>query len=549
MAELVATGPTGPQGATGPTGPQGATGPTGPMGNTGTIGSTGPTGPQGATGPTGPMGNTGTIGSTGPTGPQGATGPTGPMGNTGTIGSTGPTGPQGATGGGVQGINAYSTTQGFTQPAVGAVISVQVPSGYWMQFGQYVFIPSGGYYTVATASVPTMGLQNLGYSGVNIPVGSAVSSAFVSPGGIIGPTGSPGSNGGGGGGGSISYGLSTARPSASGSGNLYICTDIPVTYLDSTTTSTWQQIVNNQVIPSPTGASVYTGIGNIALYNYADVIRTSTYGVSGTSTTSCSYLSGSTTLSNSSTWIVNLVCTFIGILNTGSSSGGPSIGVSVSKGVTLGSSTAYSNSVYYYSESATDGGAQLGYAGKTFIVGGSQSVFTQFPGGGGVPVHQVLLGGIGMHYLRLLNDGTNLHYQVSADGFHWISWSTIASISSLTNYGFELGGVVQPLAVQALIFRNHVQPLTVPQATITGATNATPIVITATAHGFSSGDLVAVNSVGGNTNANSSTTNGLGSNSNFAWTIKVVDVNTFILMGSVGNSNYTFGGNATLVGR
>lgn len=38
--------------------------------------------------------------------------------------------------------------------------------------------------------------------------------------------------------------------------------------------------------------------------------------------------------------------------------------------------------------------------------------------------------------------------------------------------------------------------------TITGATNATPIVITSTAHGFTNGQLVYVERVGGNTAAN-----------------------------------------------
>jgi|CXWL01.1.fsa_nt_gi hypothetical protein len=37
---------------------------------------------------------------------------------------------------------------------------------------------------------------------------------------------------------------------------------------------------------------------------------------------------------------------------------------------------------------------------------------------------------------------------------------------------------------------------------ITGATNATPIVVTATAHGWSNGDWVLIGGVGGNTNAN-----------------------------------------------
>src|SRR6266550_8917026 len=56
---------------------------------------------------------------------------------------------------------------------------------------------------------------------------------------------------------------------------------------------------------------------------------------------------------------------------------------------------------------------------------------------------------------------------------------------------------------------------------ITGATNATPIVITATAHGFTNGDLVFVDGVGGNLAAN-----GL-------WKIANVAANTFELTNPV----------------
>ena len=233
-----ATGPQGPQGiqgspgvtgATGPIGPQGSqgiqgspgitgvTGPTGPQGNQGSPGVTGVTGPQGiqgspgvtgATGPTGPQGQQGSpgvTGATGPTGPQGSqgiqgspgvTGATGPQGNPGVTGAIGPQGSPGVTGvTGTPGINAYSTTEGFTQPNIGVAIPIQVPSGQWMQIGQYVFIPSAGYYTIASGSVPTFSIQNLGYSGVNIPVGSIVSPAFVSPGGVAGVTGVTGPTG------------------------------------------------------------------------------------------------------------------------------------------------------------------------------------------------------------------------------------------------------------------------------------------------------------------------------------------------------------------
>lgn len=69
---------------------------------------------------------------------------------------------------------------------------------------------------------------------------------------------------------------------------------------------------------------------------------------------------------------------------------------------------------------------------------------------------------------------------------------------------------------------------------ITGATNATPISITCTAHGYSTGDTVVITSVGGNTNANGT------------WEITSTGTNTFTLDGSAGNANYTSGGTVRL---
>lgn len=62
---------------------------------------------------------------------------------------------------------------------------------------------------------------------------------------------------------------------------------------------------------------------------------------------------------------------------------------------------------------------------------------------------------------------------------------------------------------------------------ITGATNANPISITSTGHGFSTGDLVVIAGVLGNTNANGE------------YAITVVNANTFTLTGRSGNSSYT----------
>jgi hypothetical protein len=63
--------------------------------------------------------------------------------------------------------------------------------------------------------------------------------------------------------------------------------------------------------------------------------------------------------------------------------------------------------------------------------------------------------------------------------------------------------------------------------TITGATNATPIAITCTAHGFATGDIVIISGVGGNTNANGE------------FTITRVNSSAFTLNGSAGNASYT----------
>jgi hypothetical protein len=69
-----------------------------------------------------------------------------------------------------------------------------------------------------------------------------------------------------------------------------------------------------------------------------------------------------------------------------------------------------------------------------------------------------------------------------------------------------------------------------PLKPITAATNANPIKITCTAHGFSTGDKVFIAGVGGNTNANG------------GYTITKVDANNFTLNGRSGNASYTSGG-------
>lgn len=66
--------------------------------------------------------------------------------------------------------------------------------------------------------------------------------------------------------------------------------------------------------------------------------------------------------------------------------------------------------------------------------------------------------------------------------------------------------------------------------TITGASNATPIVITSANHPVVTGQAVTVAAVAGNTAANGT------------FLATAIDANTFSLQSSVGNGNYTSGG-------
>lgn len=71
---------------------------------------------------------------------------------------------------------------------------------------------------------------------------------------------------------------------------------------------------------------------------------------------------------------------------------------------------------------------------------------------------------------------------------------------------------------------------------ITGATNASPVVITSAGHGLKVGQYVKVSGVLGNTGANGS------------YIVSAVTTDTFSLSGSTGNGSYTSGGTWTTVG-
>jgi len=71
---------------------------------------------------------------------------------------------------------------------------------------------------------------------------------------------------------------------------------------------------------------------------------------------------------------------------------------------------------------------------------------------------------------------------------------------------------------------------------LTNATNASPIVVTSTSHGLTTGALVTIAGVAGNTAANGT------------FRVTRVDNNTFSLDASTGNGGYTSGGTWNVAG-
>jgi hypothetical protein len=145
----------------------------------------------------------------------------------------------------------------------------------------------------------------------------------------------------------------------------------------------------------------------------------------------------------------------------------------------------------------------------------------------------LLLGGISLIFECLIGNGTSTSGQsltFLANSTTWIgvgdsstaTTSTMTDLQAGTNYYSNAADSTYPAHTAGSTGK-----------TITGATNASPIAITATSHGYSTNDIVNINGVGGNTNANGT------------FQITVSDSNTFTLNGSSGNAAYTSGGIAS----
>lgn len=485
--------PGGLQGASGPSGPQGATG------SQGTTGPTGPTGGQGATGSTGPIGVTGAtgpVGNTGPTGVVGITGATGPVGATGATGAVGSTGPTGAVG--ITGATGAQGTTGPTGAAGGA--------------GATGAVGASG----ATGAVGATGATGAGATGAT---GSQ---------GVTGPTGPTGPAGQ-----AATVGLASARPTATGSGKMYFCTDVPVMYVDDPTAVAWIQF-NVVPVPKPPAVGSYTVVGNgLGLTQYADSILAQ-QASAAQNITACALVAGS--LPQASPWIVRLAATVMIPPSTF-----PSFGLCVTNGTSSGVSEAWMIHLYGNNDSSTVLEILTATVGANFI-----SSLTSF--GTLLPT---IIGNTNCLHFRILNDGNVMHFQYG-NGQNWLDMYTLLSPAGLSNYGFCFGpsNGASNARASATVFENVLGTLTVPQASISAAApaGASTVFTTSAPHGLVTGDWVSIFGIAGMTGANTNASPGVGFGT-AATTIIVTGASTFTLPGVTTAGTYTSGGTVTCVSR
>jgi len=175
-------------------------------------------------------------------------------------GATGPSGSIGSTGS--AGQNSFTTvTSGFTMPASSANVSVTVGSTSWMVVGQTVFVGTAGYFSVSSITSSTVVvLTNNGASGNAASTTAIASGVGVSPGGVIGATGSVSSAS------SLIFTEQSSTPSSPSSGNLT---------LYSKTTDQLLHIVNSsgtdKVIATTSTAQQFSGTqgGTINLITFS----------------------------------------------------------------------------------------------------------------------------------------------------------------------------------------------------------------------------------------------------------------------------------------
>jgi hypothetical protein len=211
----------------------------------------------------------------------------------------------------------------------------------------------------------------------------------------------------------------------------------------------------------------------------------------------------------------NGVCALTGVVATG--------------GTQTTTQFAQANGILSFGSTPLAGQAALTitYQAPNIIQSGSS--YSSNTGGGGsivdMRLNHALVVPIGMPSNATARD-VEVRISFGAAGTSGTSNAKLGALSTTTGYGIKINkhptnNTYQVrLTGRTCVFTNN----------ITGATNASPIVVTNVSHGLQNGDLVEITNVLGNTAANG------------VFTVQNVATNTFELAGSTGNGVYSSGG-------
>lgn len=328
----------------------------------------------------------------------------------------------------------------------------------------------------------------------------------------------------------VTVGPIAGLPPASGSGRLYITDNAPVSFVDDPITSSWMGSGRSLIVEPPAAASSYTVVpaANMALIQDGPTIL-----VAMTSTAldvMPAALLASPSLGAGNLFAVELQAVWNAAINIQY----PGIQLFVGNGTTAGVSQLYGVLIY-------QNGMLLGFAETQWTLGGgraAEGVELQFS------ASQLVIGDATVR-LRLLSDGTLLHYQHSVDGIEWYDKASGALPAGLTHHGFSIGACVgagsDPLSKGRILKHKLLTGASaVYSQVIDTATGAgVPIQCTTLApHNLRSGDMVAIHGAGGNTAMNKA---GGPAYDSGAWWVKVLDPTNFLLLKSTGNGVYTPG--------
>lgn len=266
-------------------------------------------------------------------------------------------------------------------------------------------------------------------------------------------------------------GLCSARPGATGSGSLFLCTDAPLGYLD-TGLNTWMQFGTGlQGASSAPGlVSNWTVVGKAGLFQVGDSIQAISQ--------DGAFDMGLRAISSpASAWIVET--DWISTADWGGTRFG-TVGACVTNGLVSGTSTGYCIDHY----DSTNGWLSENVTVGTTTRAGTSSVDGTFMGAlASTPFRA-----------RLYSDTTNLFFQISGDGISWrallAGGTPLALPAGLTQYGFVVGsegtGVFANSSALIESSRQY-SPKTLTITNVT-ATASSWTVTTSTAHGMITGD-------------------------------------------------------------